>query len=61
MNTKDYIVFSQKMAGYLMFNGCRLLKLKQDVNEPNKFVYFFPYNDYVLNQANDYKRKMKKN
>ncbi|MED4693803.1 DUF5659 domain-containing protein [Peribacillus frigoritolerans] len=47
-NVKDYVVFSQRMAGYLMLNGCRLLKLKVDKNEPTKYVYFFPNTQYVL-------------
>ncbi|MCY9007168.1 DUF5659 domain-containing protein [Peribacillus frigoritolerans] len=53
-NKKDYVVFSQRMAGYLMMNGCRLLKLKNDKNEPTKFVYFFPNTQYVLNHAEKY-------
>lgn len=44
---KDFVVFSQRMAGFLMLNGCRLLKIKNDHNSPTKFVYYFPNNDYV--------------
>lgn len=55
----NYIVFSQKLAGYLMMNGCRLLKMKPDMNEPTKFVYFFKNEEYVINHVNDYKRKFK--
>ncbi|MDM5306321.1 DUF5659 domain-containing protein [Peribacillus frigoritolerans] len=56
-NVKDYVVFSQRMAGYLMMNGCRLLKLKNDKNEPTKFVYFFPNTQYVLSHAEKYLAK----
>lgn len=59
MEEKDYIVFSQKMAGYLMYNGCRLLKIKPDTNNPTKFVYFFPNKDHVLKHVEEYKQKMK--
>jgi hypothetical protein len=51
---KDYIVFSQKMAGFLMYNGCRLLKMKNAKYEPTKFVYFFPHNDFVMDMVEKY-------
>ncbi|MGE7216603.1 DUF5659 domain-containing protein [Priestia koreensis] len=47
LNDKDYVVFSQRMAGFLMLNGCRLLKIKPDKVTPTKFVYFFPNTEYV--------------
>jgi hypothetical protein len=54
-NEKDYIVFSQKLAGYLMFNGCRLLKIKHDKETPTKFVYFFPNTEQVVGIVQKYK------
>ncbi|WP_425203179.1 DUF5659 domain-containing protein [Priestia megaterium] len=56
---KDYVVFSQRMAGYLMKNGCKLLKVKEHNNSTNRFVYFFPNNTHVLSTVNTY-LKMKK-
>jgi hypothetical protein len=45
---KNHIVFSMRMAGYLMQKGCRLIKLKNDKNNPNKHVYFFPNKDWGI-------------
>jgi len=56
---KDYVVFSQRMAGYLMMNGCKLLKVKEHNNGTNRLVYFFPNNSHVLSKVNTY-LKMKK-
>jgi hypothetical protein len=53
-NTKDYVVFSQRMAGFLMFHGCKLLKIKNDYRTPAKFVYYFPNTDYVMSQVDNY-------
>lgn len=39
---KNYIVFSMRLAGYLMLKGCRLIKLKPSKNNADKFVYIFP-------------------
>ncbi|MGD6897131.1 DUF5659 domain-containing protein [Bacillus infantis] len=57
---KDYCVFSQTMAGYLMMNGCKLKKLKAAKDNPSKFVYFFPNTDYVLDHAKEYIESRKK-
>jgi Domain of unknown function (DUF5659) len=56
---KDYIVFSQTMAGYMMMNGCKLKNIKPAKNEPSKFVYFFPNTEYVLKHAQEYINKRK--
>lgn len=53
-NEKDYVVFSQRMAGFLMLNGCKLLKVKNDYRTPTKFVYYFPNTDYVMNIVEKY-------
>jgi Domain of unknown function (DUF5659) len=58
---KDYVVFSQRMAGYLMMNGCRLKKIKNDINNSTKFVYFFPNTDYVKNFVEKYQNINKEN
>ena len=54
---KDYVVFSQRMAGFLMMNGCRLKKIKNDLNTPTKFVYYFPNTDYVKTFVEQYLNK----
>lgn len=51
---KDYVVFSQRMAGFLMMNGCRLLRINNDYKTPTKFVYYFPNTDYVHNIVQQY-------
>lgn len=57
---KDYIVFSQRMAGYMMLKGCRLLKIGQDKNVITKNVYYFPDTHYVKEYANEYIEQSKK-
>ncbi|MDF2605921.1 MAG: hypothetical protein K0S34_111 [Bacillales bacterium] len=54
-NEKDYVIFSQKLAGYLMMNSCRLKKIKNDKNNATKFVYFFADNEKVRSLVEDYK------
>jgi hypothetical protein len=52
----DRVVFSQRCAGFLMLNGCRLLKVKKDKNESTKLVYFFPDTDFVSHYIEEYKK-----
>lgn len=52
---KDFVVFSQRMAGYLMMQGCRLKKLKVDKDNSTKFVYFFSDNETVRSFVDQYK------
>lgn len=54
---KDYVVFSQRMAGYLMMNGCRLKKIVPDRKQPTKNVYYFPNTDYVKVRVEKYKNE----
>lgn len=54
-NSDNFVVFSQKLAGYLMWNGCRLLSIKPDKKEPTKFVYYFPNKDFVMKHIEAYK------
>lgn len=51
---KDYVVFSQRMAGFLMMNGCRLKKIKLSNKDNTKFVYFFPDNETVRRFVEQY-------
>lgn len=57
MNTteKDYVIFSQKLAGFLMMNSCRLKKIKNANDDPRKFVYFFNNNEEVKSLVAKYK------
>ncbi|MBT2729436.1 hypothetical protein J7E63_21315 [Bacillus sp. ISL-75] len=58
---KDYIVFSQRMAGYLMLNGCRLKKIKKSKKDETLFVYFFSDMEKVRNLVNEYNQQIKIN
>ncbi|WP_369127048.1 DUF5659 domain-containing protein [Bacillus weihaiensis] len=51
---KDYVCFSQTMAGFLMTRGCKLKNIKRSTKDNSKFVYYFPNTDYVLNHAEEY-------
>ncbi|MBH0155993.1 hypothetical protein IHV10_06400 [Fictibacillus sp. 5RED26] len=55
VSEKDFVVFSQRMAGYLMMNSCRLKKMKVDKDNSTKFVYFFTDNQNVRKLAAQYK------
>lgn len=51
---KDYVIFSQRLAGFLMFNGCMLKKITKSKKNETKFVYFFNDNESVRNLVNQY-------
>ncbi|WP_226035580.1 DUF5659 domain-containing protein [Aquibacillus saliphilus] len=53
---KDYIVFSQSLAGYLMMNHHVLRKLKQ-TNKPNsnRNIFIFNESPELLNLVEQYK------
>ena len=51
---KNYIVFSQTMAGYMMMKGCRLIKTAPHRDTPTKNVYYFPNTSYVKEMENNY-------
>lgn len=53
-NQKDFVVFNQTCAGWLMQNGCKLLKILPNKNNPQKHVYYFPDTDYVKDKLNKY-------
>lgn len=59
-NQKDFVIFNQTCAGWLMQNGCKLLKVKPNKHDPSKFVYYFPSNDYVQEKVNKYLELYKK-
>jgi hypothetical protein len=55
MNTeKDYVIFSQRVAGILMQNGCRLKKIKPSNKDVTKFVYFFQNSETVRSIVEQY-------
>lgn len=55
-NTKMITIFSQKLAGYLMFRGFVLVDMDENRNQAGKHVFYF--NDSADLQAaiTDYKQ-----
>lgn len=41
MEEKFKYIFSLKLAGYLMMNGHRIIRINHNLNVPNKDVYVF--------------------
>ena len=41
MEEKYKYIFSLRLAGYLMMNGFRILRINHNLNTPNKDVYVF--------------------
>lgn len=58
---KDYVVFSQRMAGFLMMNGCRLKKIKKSNKDETLFVYFFSNIEKIHELVNQYNQQIKIN
>jgi Domain of unknown function (DUF5659) len=56
VNEKDFVVFSQRMAGYLMMNSCRLKKITRSKKDESKFVYFFSDNETVRSLVDQYSK-----
>jgi len=52
--TKDYCVFSQRMAAHLMLNGHKLLKVCPHKETPTKNVFYFPDTQDVRDCAKQY-------
>lgn len=47
-------IFSQKLAGYLMYRGFVLLKMSEDLKNPNKHVFIFKDSDEIRKAIDDY-------
>ena len=52
-------IFSQKLAGYLMYRGFVLLKMSEDLKNPNKHVFIFNESKEIRDAIDDY-AKLKK-
>lgn len=53
---KDYVVFSQRLAGYIMFKGCKLKKCSTSKKDETKLVYFFYDNQTVRDLVEQYQQ-----
>lgn len=49
-------IFSLRLAGYLMMNGCRLMRIHHDLKCANRDVYLFEntkkFNENILTYSN---------
>ena len=52
-------IFSQRLAGYLMFRGFVLLKMCDDLKDRRKHVFIFNESDELRQAIDDY-AKLKK-
>ncbi|GIN23139.1 DUF5659 domain-containing protein [Siminovitchia fordii] len=53
---KEYIVFNQRLAGYLMQKGFVLKKLKKTNKEgSNRNVFVFNHSDSLIQAINEFK------
>lgn len=57
MHEKYYVIFSQKLAGYLMLNGIRLIFIRPDKHNENKNVFIFKNTDELKEKIKEYKIK----
>lgn len=54
---KNYIVFSQKMAGYLMIEGYILKRIETNRNYPGKNVFIFKNTNNIQETIREFKTK----
>jgi hypothetical protein len=55
------VVFSQRIAGFLMLNGCKLKKVSKSKKDESMLVYFFSNNETVKDLVNSYNQQIKIN
>ena len=55
--SKDYIVFSQKLAGYLMLQGFRLIRMDKSnkQNNSHRHIFIFNESEALLQHIQNYK------
>ncbi|MMZ64029.1 hypothetical protein D1872_263230 [compost metagenome] len=57
---KEYIVFSQKLAGFLMMNNFVLKRMGKSDKNSDLNIFFFNENDELLSKINEFKLIYKK-
>ena len=60
MTEKFKYIFSLKLAGYLMMNGCRILRINHNLNIQDKDVYVFEYTEDLRKIMSEYSNKNSK-
>ncbi len=53
-------IFSLKLAGYLMMNGCRILRINHNLNVSDKDVYVFEDTEELRRMMSEYSNKNSK-
>lgn len=56
MKEKFKYIFSLKMAGYLMMNGYRIIRINHNLNVPNKDVYVFKETPELCKTMSEYEK-----
>lgn len=59
MNTNKYI-FNPKLAAYLMWNGCKLIRLNHHLDDSHKMVFVFKDSEKVANLMVEYNKLKEK-
>ena len=54
MEFKSIIVFSQKMAGWLMYQGFVLIQMRPDKKNNNKNIFIFKESEEIRNKIKEY-------
>jgi hypothetical protein len=52
---EKYIIFTQRLAGYLLMNHFNLLSVRPDIKNPLSKVYIFEQTPELLEAIEDYK------
>lgn len=60
MTEKFKYIFSLKLAGYLMMNGCRILRINHNLNIQDKDVYVFEDTEDLRKIMSEYTNKNSK-
>jgi hypothetical protein len=52
---KLFVIYSKKLAGYLLFNYCTLVKVVPNIQDRTRKVYLFKNNDRLLELIDSFK------
>jgi hypothetical protein len=52
---KEYVIFNQRLAGYLMMNGFPLKRMDKSDTGSNKNVFFFNESEVLFEKIKEFK------
>ncbi len=58
MYKDDFVIYSQKLAGFLMMNGVRLVTIRKDYIDETNNVFIFRTTDKIPKLIEQYKRSI---